>query len=106
VKSIFSSPHLYLVIHYKNIVEANGVVCIVKNTFLSGAAGELPPTEVWPSLWVDRSDYLRAEKIVADAIEEFKADGPPWDCEKCGETSPSQFDVCWCCGSVPSKVPE
>jgi len=103
MKSIFSSPHLYLVNHYKNIVESNGIGCVVKNTFLSGAAGELPPTEVWPSLCVDNSHYEQALHIISVALEDFSSDGPSWDCGNCGETSPSQFDVCWRCGGLPDN---
>ncbi|NOZ53838.1 MAG: DUF2007 domain-containing protein [Gammaproteobacteria bacterium] len=101
MKAIFSSPHLFLVNHYKNIVESNDIVCVIRNTFLSGAVGELPPTEVWPSLWVvDADDYERASKIITLAMVEFNADGPTWVCEGCGEVLILQFSECWKCGGL------
>lgn len=102
MKNIYSSPHLFLVDHYKTIVESRGIPCIVKNRFLSGAAGELPPTEVWPILCVENnSDYTRARQIVDEELFRLETDNPPqWVCAHCGEHIEGQFTDCWKCGSA------
>lgn len=100
MKNIYSSPHLFLVDHYKNIVESYGIPCRIKNSFLSGAAGELPPTEVWPVLCVeDDRDYPRARQIVDEELNRLEAPVQQWVCKRCGETIEGQFTDCWNCGA-------
>ena len=100
MKNFYSSPHLFLVNHYRNIVESYGIPCVVKNSFLSGAAGELPPTEVWPILCVeDERDYGRAKQIVDEELEKLDSTNQHWTCKQCGEDIEGQFTDCWKCGS-------
>ena len=101
MKNVYSSPHLFLVNHYRNIVESYGIPCVVKNSFLSGAAGELPPTEVWPILCVeDERDYDRAKQIVDEELSRLENNtGKQWVCQKCGERIEEQFTDCWKCGA-------
>ncbi len=100
MKNVYSSPHLFLVNHYRNIVESYGIPCVVKNSFLSGAAGELPPTEVWPILCVeDETDYDRAKQIVDEELNRLENAGKQWVCQKCGELIDGQFTDCWKCGA-------
>jgi hypothetical protein len=100
MKNIYSSPHLFLVNHYKHIVESYGIPCIVKNRFLSGAAGELPPTEVWPILCVeDERDFDRAKQIVDEELSRLDNTHQHWICSQCGERIEGQFTDCWKCGA-------
>ena len=100
MKNVYSSPHLFLVNHYRNIVESYGISCVVKNSFLSGAAGELPPTEVWPILSVaDERDYGRAKQIVDEELRKLENSNQHWKCSQCGEDIEGQFTDCWKCGS-------
>ncbi|MCP1673044.1 hypothetical protein J2T57_000136 [Natronocella acetinitrilica] len=99
MKCIYSSHSPLLVSHMRNLLEAAGIRCQTRNMGLAGAAGELPPTAIWPELWVEREiDYQRAEQLV----EEAQRDPPPgqsWRCPDCGETLEAQFDQCWQCGA-------
>ena len=100
MKNVYSSPHLFLVNHYRNIVESYGIPCVVKNSFLSGAAGELPPTEVWPILCVeDERDYDRAKQIVDEELHRLSNTNQHWTCANCGEEIEGQFTDCWKCGT-------
>ena len=81
------------------ILEDHGIVCIIKNEHLSGAAGELPPIECWPELWVtDDSDYTNACKLIKDALNANDRDSQTWSCPSCGEVIEGQFTDCWNCG--------
>ena len=105
MKNVYSSPHLFLVNHYKNIVESYGIPCAIKNSFLSGAAGELPPTEVWPILCVeDERDYGRAKQIVDEELTRLENVGQHWVCQNCGERIEGQFTDCWKCGSPRTEL--
>jgi hypothetical protein len=95
LRLIYSAPNLLLVRHFKNLLESHGIDCIIKNENLSGAAGELPPTECWPELWLTDDQYYREARQLLDTDEK---DQPLWTCPGCGESLEGQFDQCWNCG--------
>ncbi|MGM0595154.1 MAG: DUF2007 domain-containing protein [Pseudomonadota bacterium] len=95
---LYTSPNALLVSHVRNLLEVAGIEVQMKNQYLGGGAGELPPTEAWPELWVAVADYCRARAVV----EEFERDDvilPSWRCAHCGERVEGQFSVCWNCGA-------
>ena len=95
---VYSSPNPLMVAHIRNLLEVEFIDCLVKNEYLSGAAGELPPTEAWPELWVtEPRDHERARVIVANALRE-PSTSEQWTCPQCGEVSEGQFTECWKCG--------
>ena len=99
MKAVYSSPHLFWVVYYKDILQSNGIECFIKNEYLSGGAGELPPNECWPRLYVDDTDFERAEQIVQTEMNKKVVDESPWICEQCGEENEGQFVICWKCGA-------
>ena len=101
LKAIYSSEHLFMVNHVKDLVESYGIECLIKNTYLAGGAGELPPTETWPRLYVlDERDFNRAMQIVEAELVRMNSvpEKGAWQCPKCGETVNANFILCWNCG--------
>lgn len=97
MKRVYASHSPLQVAHMRNLLELEGIRCRTRNMGLIGGAGELPPTAVWPELWVDRAlDVDRAERIIRDA-EQLPPAGEPWTCPVCGESLEPQFDQCWRC---------
>lgn len=92
---LYASDDFMLVGHLKNVLEQHRVPVLLKNAYLAGGAGELPPTAVWPELWVEEADLARARQILADVLE--GESGEPWRCA-CGELIEPQFAACWACG--------
>ena len=83
----------------KNILENNGIECIIKNFMLVGSLGELPPTVCATELWVlDEQRYEEANGILKDIFSENKDNSSKWKCSKCGEMIEGQFTDCWNCG--------
>lgn len=98
MKKIYSAADTILVGHLHNVLENEGIDCWIKNQILSGAIGELPPTECWPEVWLrNDEDYDRAMKIISPIITPPETDQSPWQCH-CGEMLEGQFNVCWQCG--------
>ena len=100
MKRVYSAHSPLLVGHMRNVLETEGIRCVTRNMGLVGGAGELPPTAVWPELWVEREiDYERAERVVQEALEApTTAAGDTWRCRGCGEELEPQFEQCWNCG--------
>lgn len=97
MKKIFSSPQEFETGFISSMLDEAGIAYTIRNQYLSGAIGELPPTECWPEIWVTHDeDYTRAMDIVNSASLEVQDRGP-WRCE-CGEENEGAFASCWKCG--------
>lgn len=99
MKRIYSSLDGLLIEYLHGLLEANGVPCLRRNQFLSGAAGELPPNECWPEVWVMvDSDLPRAQEILRQALGDSEKPAKDWVCPGCKERIQAQFATCWNCG--------
>jgi len=104
MKKIYSAKDPLMVSHLKNVLETYGIDCVVKNLYLSSAAGEIPPIECWPELWVmDDARYGEAQAIVEATLSPLRSVRKPWKCRRCGEELEGQFSECWNCGSDRSS---
>jgi hypothetical protein len=98
MKRVITARHVFEAHHFRNMLAAAGIGAHVRNTFISGALGELPADNCAPEVWVnDSRDAARAEML----IEETKAAAfdAPWVCAGCGELIEGQFFGCWKCGA-------
>ncbi len=97
MKQIYTSPEQYQHGQIIAMLEEAGIEYVVRNAFLSGALGELPPHECWPQIWITHDqDYEKAMAIVDQASAEI-TDLGKWHCE-CGEENEGTFGSCWKCG--------
>lgn len=98
MKRVATSESLAEIGHFKNVLEQNGVRCLIKNEQLSGALGEVPFLECLPELWVlNDIDLDRAEGLLTELRREGTG-GQAWRCRHCKEENEAQFAVCWNCG--------
>jgi len=97
VKLLYTATNSLLVSHLRNILEGDGIACRMKNEFLYSGAGEIPPTEIWPEIWVEEEVFGRAKQLLDDFLSD-RTDEPKWQCRRCGEEIEGQFAVCWNCG--------
>jgi len=98
-KPLIASLDTLEIHHLKNVLQAEGIRCFLRNELLARLAGEIPFTECALELHLlDESDRWRAERI----LEEWRGARPgkedPWVCDYCGERLEGQFTTCWQCG--------
>jgi hypothetical protein len=87
-------PEAYLV---RGLLAAAGIEARVFNEYAGGALGELPFTEVAPSVWIEEErDLTRARQVIASYEKPAAAPGST-RCVACGEESPRDFSICWQC---------
>ncbi len=99
MKRIYSEPSPIFIHQIKELLEDKGIKTILKNELLSGGVGELPPTEVWPELWVlENDDEEPAKSLVEAFVQSTKTQAKEWQCNNCGEQVGGQFNICWNCG--------
>lgn len=101
MKKLFTAQDPLMISHLKNVLENQGIECVIKNTYLAGTVGELPPIECWPELWVvDDAAYSGAEEVLEKALAPLGSVKKPWKCTQCGEEVEGQFTECWNCGNA------
>ena len=82
----------------KDILEREGIACMIRNENLSIAQGEIPFSECSPELWVlDDEHYSKAKEIINGWRESLRTQSA-WVCPTCKETIEGQFTSCWKCG--------
>ena len=97
---VYTAQTVAAACNVQNVLEANGIPCVLRNEFLSAGLGELPMVDCWPELWVaDDSDAERARQLIADAIRPSDPAEAPWQCSHCAEEVDSVFARCWNCGT-------
>ena len=99
MKKLTSVASTILIHHFRNVLEAEGIPCEVRNEHLGSVLGEIPFVETWPQLWVlNDLDYDRAKQLISEqALDESPV--RPWQCKSCGEENEGQFAACWNCGT-------
>lgn len=103
---LVASLDLLEIHHLKNVLEAEGVRCRLRNEMLSRLAGEIPFTDCALELHLeDPADRWRAERLLADWRAGAPRPGPAWTCAACGERIEGQFDACWRCLSTRPPHP-
>lgn len=75
-----------------------GIRAHVFNQHASSIVGDVPADVAQPQVWIEREcDRERAQVVLAD-IERAGRVAHDVSCVACGESSPSNFDLCWNCG--------
>lgn len=102
MKSIHVSNDPLMIEHLRNVLEARGIVCIVRNThFNSIGFGGLYPTEAKPQLLVeDDADASAATRLVEEILSAGEGGEADWTCPGCGERIEGHFAACWRCGEI------
>lgn len=84
----------------RDVLDQSGIEVMVFNEHAQSGAGQLPPGEACPELWVvQESDFERARAIVGEFESAPRVTGSR-RCAACAEDSPSNFQVCWSCGAA------
>lgn len=81
-------------------LRAGGIRARISGSYLSGAIGELPPTDVI-AVWVDEVRHFeRARTLITDFEACRRQPQPDWFCRKCHERVGGEFGACWNCGLI------
>jgi hypothetical protein len=98
VKRLASAPNLALATLWADMLCAAGIATTVQRAFASSIAGELPPDQALPELWVvDEAQWAPGRRMLHELQH------PPsrrWACAGCGEIVEGPFEQCWNCGAL------
>ncbi|WP_354681339.1 putative signal transducing protein [Cupriavidus plantarum] len=97
MKLLLRASSLVHAAHCRNVLRAAGIHAELRNTWLAGAAGDIPFQESSPQVWIDEAASEKEAWAVLNAAAN-PAPGPRWHCVACDEWHEAQFAACWRCG--------
>lgn len=92
------APDIALATLWCDLLREAGIRASVQRLHLMGAAGELPPSECLPEIWLQRDSDLAPARALLDALT--KLPQRRWVCRGCGELIEGGFEQCWNCGAL------
>jgi len=99
MKRLYCAKDPLMIGHLRNVMALHGIGCMTRKLDLATAAGELPPIECWPELWItDDERFAEAKAVLKKTLAPVGAVRKPWRCDGCGEEIEGQFSECWKCG--------
>jgi hypothetical protein len=89
------APNIAIAAFWVDVLRQAGIAASMQRYFLGAAAGELPPDQCLPEIWLMHEE----QETQARALLHDLTHGPQrrWVCA-CGETVEGGFDQCWQCG--------
>ncbi len=99
MRKIYESLDDLMTAHIKNVLDADGIDCVIRNEFLPNPLGAV--AECRPEVWVlDDAAVDRARQIIEELLDPQQSIASVWRCPSCGESVEDQFTECWKCGNA------
>lgn len=97
MRRLAQAPNLAIATLWADMLCGAGFEVTVQRAFAGSIAGEIPPDQALPELWLaddaQRTQALRLLHELQHPIERR------WACPGCGEVIEGPFANCWCCGA-------
>jgi len=95
MRRLAQAPNLAIAALWADTLREAGIEVSVQRQFLSGAAGQLPPDQCLPELWVTHDEQEDAARALLRDLQQLPQ--RRWRCV-CGELVEGGFESCWNCG--------
>lgn len=89
------APNIAIAALWVDLLRQAGFDVSMQRYFLGAAAGELPPDQCLPEVWLSDAAQEPAARELLAALQ--RAPQRRWACQ-CGEIVEGGFDSCWQCG--------
>lgn len=96
-----SAPNIALASLWTDLLRQAGIDASVQRYFASSIAGDIPPDQALPEIWVhDDAQVERARTLLRELQRPVWRH---WVCPQCSERVEGPFEQCWNCGTgMPS----
>jgi hypothetical protein len=97
MRRLAQAPNLAIATLWVHALREDGISASVQREFLGAAAGQLPPDQCLPEVWVDDdAQFALAERLLRALQHRPQRQ---WHC-RCGEFVEGGFEQCWNCGAA------
>ncbi len=101
MRRLVTAPNLAIATLWADLLTHAGMAASVQRQYASSIAGELPPDQAQPEVWLMESD-VDDERLEAARGLLQQLRHPParhWVCPGCREHIDGPFEQCWNCGA-------
>ena len=95
MRRLLQAPNLAIAAMWVDTLREAGIAASVERQFLSGAAGQLPPDQCLPEIWIAHDEQEAAASALLSQLQSLPQ--RRWTCA-CGEVVEGGFESCWNCG--------
>jgi hypothetical protein len=95
MRRVAQAPNIAIAALWVDTLREAGIAASVQRQFLSGAAGELPPDQCLPEVWVLHDQQEQDARTLLYDLAHLPQ--RRWRCA-CGELVEGGFESCWNCG--------
>jgi hypothetical protein len=95
MRRLTQAPNIAIAALWADALQQAGFSASVQRYFLGGIAGQLPPDQCLPEVWLTHDHEESAALRVLDDLRNTPQRS--WLCA-CGETVEGGFESCWQCG--------
>jgi hypothetical protein len=98
MRRLTSAPNLALATLWADLLSHAGVPTTVQRAYASSIAGEIPPDQTLPELWVEDENQWQHARTLLDELRHPRP--RHWVCPSCQEIVDGPFEQCWNCGAA------
>jgi hypothetical protein len=99
MKRLLQAPNLALATLWADMLSGAGIAASVQRAYASGIAGEIPPDQSLPEVWV-QDDAQHAQAPGAARRLAAPARTARWACAGLPRMVDGPFEQCWNCGAL------
>jgi len=94
VRRLRQAPNIAIAALWVDLLREAGIAASVQRQFLGSVAGEIPPDQCLPEIWVTHDEqHAPAMALIEDLL---RIPQRRWHCA-CGELVEGGFESCWNC---------
>ena len=97
MKRLIRAPNLAVATLWADLLGQGGIAASVQRMYASSIAGELPPDQALPEVWIRDDEDLERARVLLDELR--RPLHRQWLCRQCGESVEGPFEECWNCGA-------
>ena len=97
MRRLAQAPNLAIATLWVHALREDGITASVQREYLGAAAGQLPPDQCLPEIWVEDDAQLALAQAALRELQHRPQ--RRWHCG-CGELVEGGFEQCWRCGAM------
>ena len=98
MKRVVQAPNLALATLWADQLDAVGIRASVQRAYTGSIAGELPPDQCLPEVWVIEDAQCEPARTLLASWQQLPH--RLWACPACHEIVDGPFETCWNCGAA------
>ena len=100
---LIHAPNIAIAALWVDALQQAGYSASVQRYFLGSVAGQLPPDQCQPEVWLTNDEEESGARALLHALQNMPQ--RRWLCHQCGETVEGGFEQCWRCGAAMPVTP-